>query len=212
MREIFWYLKYLPKILFILFIVKPVVNILLGVHLKNKHLLPKKGPVILVANHNSHLDVPVIMAIFPMRLWHKLRPVGAQDYFFKNKVMHWFSRNIIDVLPICRKGEVDKEHILEPCEEALNNNDIIILFPEGTRGQPEHLGELRKGIWHLAKNMPHVPIVPIYLHGLGKALPKGEGLLVPFFVDVVINKGIYFNSNSDVLLSEIRQSFLEPLS
>jgi 1-acyl-sn-glycerol-3-phosphate acyltransferase len=206
------YLKFLPKIIFFIVVVKPLVNVFLGLNIRNKHLLPNKGPAIIVANHNSHLDVLVLMALFPIKSLLLLQPVGAEDYFFKNKFRKWFTTKIMDAIPISRKGELPKEHILKPCELALANEKIIILFPEGTRGEPEHLGQLHKGVWHLSKKMKDVPIIPIFLYGLGKSLPKGEGLFVPFFVDVFINSAIYYEQSSEVLLNNIKNCFAGDLS
>jgi 1-acyl-sn-glycerol-3-phosphate acyltransferase len=79
----------------------------------------------------------------------------------------------------------------------------VILFPEGSRGEPERLGEFKTGVAHLARRFPTVPFVPIFLHGLGKALPRGEALLVPFFCDVFIGEPLVWTGDKAGFMQEL---------
>lgn len=207
-------IKYLPKIFFFIFIFKPLTYLILGINIRGREHLIKNKPSIIVANHNSHLDVLVIMSLFSIKELINVRPVGAVDYFFKSKLRLWAATRVFDAIPICRSGEIPKSNILEPCEQALDNGNTIIIFPEGTRGEPEHMGELRKGICYLARRKPNIPITTIFLHGTGKSLPKGEALFVPFFVDIFISKPIlsYIYDDCDMLLEEIKNCFDESAS
>jgi 1-acyl-sn-glycerol-3-phosphate acyltransferase len=155
---------------------------------RHRERLPRSGPAIIVANHNSHLDTMVLMSLFPLTLLPKLCPVAAMDYFLTSRLFSWFALKIVGILPIKRTVSRGDDNPLAPCGEALSQGNILIIFPEGSRGEPEQMQHFKGGIARLAENHPAVPVTPVFLHGLGKALPKGEALLVPFFCDVFVGE------------------------
>jgi 1-acyl-sn-glycerol-3-phosphate acyltransferase len=174
------------KWLFFALIVRPTVLLIFGVHVRGRENLSHDKPSIIVANHNSHLDTLVLMSLFPLHKIHRIRPVAAADYFMKNRLIAWFSTQFIGIIPLSRKVERSHTHPLESVRKALEAGDSIILFPEGSRGEAEQMSKFKSGVAHLAKMTPTVPVIPIYLGGAGKVLPKGEALLVPFIIDVHI--------------------------
>ena len=191
------------QILFFALIVFPVILIVLGLRIVGKPNLPKNGPAIIIANHNSHLDTLVLMCLFGLRRIHKVRPVAAADYFLKTPFRSWFSLNIIGILPIVRKVEGGADP-LEPIYNALNNNQIVIFYPEGSRGEPEKMKPFKKGIAHIIGKYPDVPVIPVFIHGLGKSLPKGDPLFVPFFCDVYIGEAYLSKTkNKDTIVEEL---------
>ncbi|MCA9234204.1 MAG: 1-acyl-sn-glycerol-3-phosphate acyltransferase [Planctomycetales bacterium] len=196
------------RYLFFNFFVRPVVTIVLGLNVRNRERLPNDGPAVLVANHNSHLDTMVLMVLFPWGMLPKLRPVAAADYFFRSRFWKWFSLNIIGIIPLDRdaKRGGGKQHPMAPISESLARGDIVILFPEGSRGDPERMGEFKSGVAHLAKLHPDVPFYPIFMHGLGKALPKGEKLLVPFFCDVFIGEPLRYAGDKAAFTTAVGDS------
>jgi len=179
----------LLRLLFWILIARPLVLVVLGLNVRNGKGLPRKGPAIVVANHNSHLDTFVLISLFPLRLLGRLRPVAAADYFLKNKLRAWFTLNIVNMIPIERagKGKVDRNaDPLQDCVKALEAGEILLVFPEGTRGETETLAKFKGGVARLKEQFPDVPVIPIYMQGLGRVMPKGEIALVPVVVDVFV--------------------------
>jgi 1-acyl-sn-glycerol-3-phosphate acyltransferase len=191
---------------------KIIVLVLLGLRIQHRERLPTSGPAILVANHNSHLDTLVLMSLFPLSKVQHLRPVANEEYFLKqNSYLAWFARHILHIIPVsteagsCRDNSCNHRNFFKNCADAIAQNQILILYPEGTRGTPESLGEFKSGIAHLAKQHPHVPIVPIFLDGLGKALPKGDFLIVPLLCSIYIGEAMYWNGQKQIFLQQLTE-------
>ncbi|MEQ1528332.1 MAG: lysophospholipid acyltransferase family protein [Methylococcales bacterium] len=193
--------------LFYLLIVKPLVLFIVGINARGREHLPGTGPAIVVANHNSHLDTLALMSLFPQAVINKVRPVAAADYFFRNPYLKWFALNIIGIIPIERRPSAKNTHILAEAIAALDDGAILILFPEGTRGEPEAMGKLKTGIAHLVNERPDIAVIPVFFHGLGKCLPKGEFLLVPFFVDAFISEPIHWQTDRQTFMTMLENQF-----
>ena len=193
------------RIAFHLLFIRPLMLVVLGLNVRHRERLPKSGPAVIVANHNSHLDTFALVSLFPLRMLGSIRPVAAADYFLRNRFMAWFFTEVMNIIPMRRERVSARHDPLATCVEALEAGKILILFPEGSRGEPEQRAEFKKGVAHLAKRCPEVPFVPLFLHGAGKVLPRGEGVLVPFFVDVFVGESMHWHGDRDEYMKELNQ-------
>ncbi|MCE0824701.1 1-acyl-sn-glycerol-3-phosphate acyltransferase [Buttiauxella sp. A2-C2_NF] len=194
------------RALFTLCIVWPVIWLWLGLRVKHRERLPKSGPAIVVANHNSHMDVFALLSLFPLCEQAKVHPVAAADYFLRDKRMAWFALNILNIIPISREGGAANP--LAQCEQALRDGKTLILFPEGTRGEPGKLAPLKSGLWHLSQSMPEVPIIPVWLRGTEQVMAKGNRIPLPLFIDVTIGETLRFHPEKKVFMDDLKQQLL----
>ena len=185
------------------------LQVIVGVKYAHKHVLKEKKQFILVANHNSHLDTMALMTALSFRQRPKTHPVAAGDYFGGTPIKAFISYLFLNAILIRRKKDQAEADPIELMSEALINGDSLILFPEGSRGEPEKMQEFKKGIGILLQRFPHVPYIPVYMKGMGKTLPKGETLLVPFDCYVLVGKP-HFTSEKEVegIVAEVAEEVL----
>ncbi|HYB31244.1 MAG TPA: lysophospholipid acyltransferase family protein [Solirubrobacteraceae bacterium] len=132
-----------------------------------------KGPIILVANHASHLDTPVILSALPRRLRKRTVVAAAADYFYRNRLVASAVSLIFNTVPIERRrgGSMSKNggHL----DRLLDQGWSLLLYPEGTRSRDGMPGPLRRGAAVLAA-AHHLTIVPIRVTGTAEAMPPGR--------------------------------------
>lgn len=202
------------KYLFFLFFVRPYILFVLGVNVNDANNLPKisKGASIIVANHNSHIDTLLLMSLFSCYQNLKIHPVVAHDYFCNTKFKNFIFKTFFGVIPIKRKfHKITKEEMFKEINETLQKGETIIIYPEGTRGEDNSVKEFKTGVAHIAKMNPNVPVVPFYINGPDRILPKGAIFWVPFIANVYISEHLYYDNTSTKEFSEKIRSVIQTL-
>ncbi len=190
--------------LVIVLIARPIARVFTGADVVGREKLPLKGPAILVANHSSHVDTVLLLTIYPSKALDRVRPAAAADYFLKGRLMSWFSRNILAIVPVARDKVGTGEDVLAPARKALEDGDIVLIFPEGTRGDGEELTRLKSGVARLAEAFPQAPVTPIWLQGAGRVLPKGAHVPVPLNCTVLVGDALRWGGDRPAFMEELR--------
>lgn len=193
-------------------LMKNFLRIIFGVSYKNVNHFRDIKQFIIVANHNSHMDTVSVLSALPTTQLTKIHPVAAVDYFGRNKITAFLSQFFINTLLISRNKNEAKRNAIDDMDQILKNGESLLLFPEGSRGEAEVLQDFKHGVSILLKKNPKVPFIPIFLKGMGKALPKGDPFLIPMECQVRIGKPIIIENIANKEISEIteivRQSIL----
>jgi 1-acyl-sn-glycerol-3-phosphate acyltransferase len=139
-----------------------------------EQLTALKGPVILVANHASHLDTPVILSALPRNLRKRTAVAAAADYFYRNRLVASLVSLIFNTVPIERKGGggglvKNGSHLDKLLDQGWN----LLLYPEGTRSRAGAPSRVRRGAAVLAA-AHNLTIVPIRVTGTAAAMPPGR--------------------------------------
>ena len=132
-----------------------------------------KGPVILVANHASHVDTPVILSALPRRLRKRTAVAAAADYFYRNRVVASAVSLIFNTVPIERRGGGGLSKNGSHLDTLLDQGWNLLLYPEGTRSRGGVPGRVRRGAAVLA-SAHNLSIVPIRVTGTAAAMPPGR--------------------------------------
>lgn len=186
------------------------LQVIVGVKYINIEALNKHTQFILVSNHNSHVDAMALMSALSTSQLKKTHPVAAGDYFGKSPMRSFVTRLFTNALLIQRSKTSDGQNPIQVMSESLEKGDSLILFPEGSRGEPQKMQQFKKGIGIILQKHPNIAYIPVFMTGMGRILPKGEKLLVPFDSYVVFGEPTYCKFlEVDEIVKEIEQTIVE---
>ncbi len=133
--------------------------------------IPLEQSCIIVANHTSHLDTLCILAALPLHKLHDAHPAAAADYFFRDSLRRGLATLVTNAIPLDRNGAARQSMSL--CRRILDTErSILIVYPEGTRGDGESIRPFKRGVGDLVAGRD-IPVVPCHIEGASAAWPKG---------------------------------------
>ncbi len=133
--------------------------------------LDDRHPYVIVSNHLSNADIPVISNLPWEMKW------VAKKELFKLPVAGWMMRMAGDI-SVDRSSATKRVGVFKKCKKVLDNNVSVMFFPEGTRSRSGKMNKFAPGAFELAI-MEQVPVVPIVIDGTQGCLPKKTWVFEP---------------------------------
>lgn len=132
----------------------------------NPHNETFEKPAVIIANHQSHLDLMAIMMLSPKII------ILTKDWVWKNPFYGLIIR-YADFLPVS-----DTELLNSRTPELLKNGYSIMIFPEGTRSENGNIQRFHRGAFYLAEKL-QMDIIPVFIDGFHQVLAKKAWCLSP---------------------------------
>lgn len=161
-----------------------VMRLLVRLEWRGTEHVPARGAVLLVANHSSLMDPPIVGGAAP-------RPLSflAKAELFRIPLFGAFIRGL-NARPLRREGA--DPSALRLALRLLEEDRALLVFPEGTRGEEGMLRPAKAGAGMLAV-LSGAPVVPVYIRGSGHAWPRGRRLPRPGKVVVTFGPPLRFD-------------------
>ncbi len=147
-----------------------------------EHLEAVDGAVIFAANHQSHLDTPMILKALPPRWRYRVAPAMAKEFFgphfhpggvpwrarLTNSLNYYLASAFFNAFPLPQR-ESGTRQTLRYIGELVGDGYSVLIFPEGRRTDDGEIGRFQPGVGMIAARLG-VPVVPVRLHGLDRIL------------------------------------------
>jgi len=198
---------------FIEAVMRPLVWLLANPRVTGPHVngsekpLPE-GPMLIVANHVSTYDGPLIQyglagrvrrhmaaamsgqMLEDFRHWRNPEAApGKQGFYLFGPLAYFLVTALFNVFPLPRQR--DFQLSFAHAGKAMDRGYSVLVFPEGTRSAAGKLARFRPGIGILVKES-NVPVLPIAIRGLGELKAKGSGWFRSGTIEVHIGAPIRF--------------------
>ena len=177
--------------------------------LENYDQIDHRKPYIMVSNHLSNADIPVISNLPWEMKWI------AKKELFEMPVLGWLLRFAGDIA-VDRSSSNKRAAIFQRCKYYLDRNVSVIFFPEGTRSRSGKLNKFAIGAFDLAIK-EKIPVLPIVLDGTQECLPKkswmfDQNVFVKLKVLEPVSTEHYEPNQNFELMNNVRLMIAEQLS
>lgn len=152
---------------------------------RGRENVPAHGPVLLVANHSSVLDPPLVGGAADRQL-----SFLAKAELFDIPLFGGLIRRL-NARPIRREGS--DPGALRAAMRVLEEGRALLIFPEGTRGDEGVIRPAKTGAGMLAV-LSGAAVVPVFVRGSGRAWPRGRRLPRPAKVTVTFGQTLRFEA------------------
>ena len=166
------------------------------------------GPVIFAANHQSHMDGPVILAALSGKWRRRVAIAMAKEFFkphffpeqhtrkqwFTNSLNYWLSAAFFNTFPLPQR-EVGARQTLRYAGELITEGFSVLIFPEGKRTQQGEIAPFRPGVAMMASRLG-VPVVPVRLEGLDRVLHQKWKMAKPGPVNVTFGPPLHLHGDN----------------
>lgn len=172
-------------LLHVLFL-RPLLKLFSGINVAGKENLDHLNQYIIIANHNSHLDILLLYYLLPVSHIVRTHPVADQPYFSKSRLAFRLVNFFFKPIWVTRGKPNLADDPFGDIKRIIDSGQSVIIFPEGTRGVSGEMQHFKSGIGRLMAQYPEIPIVPVFLSGPERSLPKTSALLLPIWNNIIV--------------------------
>lgn len=179
-----------------------------------EHLRDIEGPVVFASNHQSHMDVPVILAALPGHWRARIAPAMLKEFFaahfhpeghtwrqrFTNSLNYYLACFYFNTFPIPQR-EAGARHTLRYMGELTSDGWSILIFPEGVRSPTGTIKPFQAGVGMIASRL-NAPVVPVRLGGLDRVLPTNAYMVRPAAVTVAFGAPLRLHGDDYAALAQ----------
>ena len=148
------------------------------IHVEGREHIPSEGPVVIVSNHQSYFDIPLMVSLIPLPMGF----VAKKELEKLPVIRRWM--DLIECSYIDRKDIRQSLRAIQKAQKSLESGQSMVIFPEGTRSKKRDISAFKPGSLKLAQKAS-VPILPVVVDGTYRIFEE-TGRLQPTSVSVTI--------------------------